>query len=93
MDFFLTRFDGTADVAQIRAGIIADFILGENTAADFRGKQRQRLQCFEEIFEAVRRLVRIFAAALRFDARRIFQKCGGLQKLRDVHGAADFETL
>lgn len=41
----------------------------------------------------LRRLVRIFAAAVRFDACRVFQKCGGPQKLRDVHGAADFETL
>ena len=86
-------FHAAAHLHKSAAGIVADLILGKNTAADFRGKRRQWLQAGKHAIQGIRQGVAALIPGVCFDTVCVFQKTGDGQKLRDAQSASDFQTL
>ena len=85
--------DGTADLAQGGAGVVADLILRENTAADFRRKRSQRLQGVEQIIQRIPGNIAVFPAAVSLYPGAVFQNGADGQQLLNPQTAADFQPL
>ena len=85
--------DGAANMLQRAAGIVADLLLAQDTAADLCGYQSQGLQLFKINIQTVILVVSIFMAPIGFDAGGGFQKLADAKKLSGTKSAADFQSF
>ena len=80
-----------ADMLQPGACIICDFFFGKDTAVNFIGKKRERLDALEKGGKGVLGRVFPILSSVIFNTGGVFQKAGDSKKLRRGKGAADFQ--
>ncbi len=66
VDLVIDLAHGPADPLKLRARIVADFILGQNTAVDFCGQQAKGIQLLKKRIQAVAFCIVIVSPSIAF---------------------------
>ena len=93
VDAVVGCFHGAAHVHQSTAGIVADLILGKDTAADLRGKRGERFQTLEHAVQGVLFCIATLVSGVGFYPVGIFKKSGNGKKFGDPKGTSDFQAF
>ena len=93
MDTIVGDLHVSADLAESRACIIADFLLGENASADFCGQRCEWRKSIKHAVQRVTRKIVTFFTRVSFDSGSVFKKSADCQNFLNTKSTADFQTF